>query len=68
MNTELRLAEVVYSEAALLELLGLKPNQLANLRYTKGFPSIHMGRARVYLAEEVANWLEASRGKEHYGE
>ena len=67
MDLELRLAEVVYSEAALLELLGLNKAQLARLRYTKGFPTIYLGRVRVYMAEEVVNWLNATSRK-RYGE
>ncbi len=53
---ELRLAleEVVYSEAAILELLGIDKKTLDDLRREKGLPFVRLAaRARVYLADEV---------------
>jgi len=56
---KLALEEVVYSEAAILELLGIDKNTLDDLRREKGFPAVRLTtRARVYLADEVLAWLK----------
>jgi hypothetical protein len=49
----------VYSEAALLELLGIEQGTLNSLRLDKGFPVVRLDdRHRVYLAEDVLGWLK----------
>ena len=53
------LAELVYSEDALLELLGTNKKQLARLRLEKEFPCVYLSRySRVYMARDVFQWLE----------
>ena len=49
----------VYSEGAMLELLGIDRKALDALRYDKDFPTVKLSaRARVYLADEVLAWLK----------
>lgn len=53
------LEQLVYSEAVMLELLGIDKQTLDDLRREKGFPFVRLTtRARVYLANEVLDWLE----------
>jgi hypothetical protein len=57
------LAKEIWSEEAVLELLGVKRLQLANLRARHGLPAVRLARGvRVYLADEVLAWVQA-RGK-----
>ena len=53
------LEHTVYSEVAMLELIGVDKGTLDDLRREKGFPFVRLtARARVYLADEVLDWLE----------
>ena len=53
------LEHTVYSEVAMLELLGVDKGTLDDLRREKGFPFVRLTtRARVYLADEVLDWLK----------
>ena len=53
------LEQVVYSEAAMLELLGVDKKTLDDLRREKGFPFVRLtARSRVYLADQVLDWLK----------
>jgi len=53
------LEQLVYSEAAMLELLGVDKKTLDDLRRERGFPAVRLtARARVYLADEVLDWLK----------
>lgn len=58
------LEQLVYSEVAMLELLGVGKETLDDLRREKGFPFVRLTmRSRVYLADEVLGWLkEQARG------
>ena len=56
---KLPLEHLVYSEAAMLELLDVDKKTLDDLRREKGFPAVRLtARARVYLADEVLAWLK----------
>lgn len=56
---KLPLEQTVYSEAAMLELLGVDKKTLDDLRREKGLPFVRLtARARVYLADEVLGWLK----------
>ena len=56
---KLPLEQLVYSEAAMLELLGIDKNTLDDLRREKGFPFLRLTtRSRVYLVDEVLAWLK----------
>lgn len=56
---KLPLEQLVYSEAAMLELLGVDKKTLDDSRREKGFPFVRLtARSRVYLADEVLGWLE----------
>lgn len=60
---KLPLEQEVYSEAAMLELLGVDKKVLDDLRREKGFPAVRLTtRARVYLADEVLGWLKQKSG------
>ena len=62
-DQRLPLEQEVYSEAALLEVLGISKEVLDTLRREKGFPCVYLDqRHRVYLAKQVLAWLE-NRGK-----
>ena len=67
MNMEelkLPLEQVVYSEPAILELLGIDKETLDDLRREKGLPFVRLTtRARVYLADEVLDWLKKHTGR-----
>jgi len=53
------LEQLVYSEAAMLKLLGIDKKTLDDLRREKEFPFIRLtARSRVYLADEVLAWLK----------
>jgi len=53
------LEQVVYSEAAVLELLGVDKKTLDGLRRERGFPTVRLtARTRVYLANEILAWLK----------
>ena len=53
------LEQLVYSEVAMIELLGIDKQTLDDLRREKGFPFVRLTtRARVYLANEVLDWLK----------
>jgi hypothetical protein len=55
----LPLEHLVYSESALLEVLGISKEVLDTLRREKGFPCVYLDqRHRVYLAKQVLEWLE----------
>lgn len=54
----MNLAEEVWNETALMELLGIKRTTLDDLRLERGFPVVKVGRARVYLAKDILAWLE----------
>ena len=56
---KLTLEQLVYSEAAMLELLGIDKKTLDDLRREKGLPFVRLtARARAYLADEVLDWLK----------
>ena len=49
----------VYSEQAMVELLGIDKKTLDDLRREKEFPAVRLTtRSRVYLADEVLAWLK----------
>lgn len=53
------LQQIVYSEVAMLELLGVDKQTLDDLQREKAFPCVRLTtKARVYLAEEVLGWLK----------
>lgn len=63
-DLKLPLEQLVYSEAAMLELLGVDKGTLDDLRREKGFPFVRLTtRARVYLADEVLAWLKQQAGR-----
>ena len=54
----------VYSEAAVLELLGIDKKTLDDLRREKDFHFVRLTtRSRVYLANEVLDWLKEQARK-----
>ncbi len=56
---KLPLEQLVYSEEAMLELLGIQKKTLDDLRREKDFPYVRLSaRARVYLADEILAWLK----------
>ena len=56
---KLPLEQLVYSEAAMLELLGIDKETLDDLRREKDFPFVRLtARSRVYLADAVLGWLK----------
>lgn len=58
------LEHLVYSEVAMIELLGVDKGTLDDLRREKGFPFIRLTtRSRVYLANEVLAWLKERSGR-----
>jgi len=58
MNTVVDLTKQVWSESALMELLGVKKNTLRNLRVVHGLPMrrLQVG-SYVALSDEVLDWL-----------
>ena len=58
------LEHLVYSEAAVLELLGIDKKTLDGLRRERGFPTVRLtARTRVYLANEILAWLKERAGR-----
>ena len=58
-ENKLPLENLVYSEPAMLELLGIGRETLDTLRLEKGLPFVRLtSRARIYLADEVLGWLK----------
>lgn len=56
------LADQVYDEDAICALLHVNREQLAELRSKKSLPTIYLNtRKRVYLAEDILNWLQSLR-------
>ena len=56
------LAKELWSEEAVQELLGVKRNQLANLRAKHDLPAVRLARGvRVYLAEDLLAWVGSRR-------
>lgn len=56
------LAKEIWSEEAVLELLGVKRNQLANLRARHDLPAVRLARGvRVYLAADLLAWVRQRR-------
>ena len=50
------------TEAEMLKLLNIKPSELTNLRLVKGLPFVKIStRSRVYIEEDVLNWLKSHR-------
>lgn len=70
MSEEVDLAKRVWSEHALMELLGVKKNTLRNLRVVHGLPMRRLqSGCYVALADEVLEWLSGrepagARGKD----
>jgi len=59
---KLPLEQLVYSEDALCELLGVNKKVLDILRRGQGFPAVRLtSRARVYLRHDVLIWLGNKR-------
>ena len=57
------LEQQVWSEEALITLLGVNRKQLDYLRLEKGFPCVHLGqRVRVYLASDVLDFIKRAQG------
>jgi len=57
-----RFSDLVLSEVELLEKLNVELKTLSKLRLEKGLPYIRLDtRNRVYLAEEVLDWLKELR-------
>ena len=53
------LAEQVWNEQQIMELLGVNRKQLDHLRLEKGFPYVRLGRTiRVYLAAEALDYCK----------
>lgn len=58
------LEHLVYSEAAVLELLGIDKKTLDGLRRERGFPAVRLTvRSRIYLANEILAWLKEHAGR-----
>ena len=61
---EQRLAEQVWNEQEIMDLLGVGREQLDHLRLERGFPCVRLGqRIRVYLAEEVLGFIKQVAGR-----
>lgn len=59
---KLPLEQLVYSEGALCELLGIDKKTLDTLRRDRGFPAIRLtSRHRCYLTGDILEWLEKHR-------
>ena len=58
-DMKMRLEDLVYSEAAMLELLGIQKRTLDYLRLEKGFPFVRLAlTCRVYRAADVMAWID----------
>lgn len=56
------LLQGMLTEAEMLKLLNIKPSELTNLRLAKGLPFVKIStRSRVYLEDDVLNWLKIHR-------
>ena len=56
---QIDLQKAVYNEQDLLGLLGIDRKKLDYLRLEKEFPCVYLTRrSRVYLADEVFQWLK----------
>lgn len=56
----LPLAEHIFDEDAICNLLHVSKGTLAELRLRKQLPTVHLNRVkRVYLAEDVLGWLKS---------
>lgn len=63
-ESKVPLEQLVYSEAAMLELLGIDKHTLDDLRRERGLPFVRLTtRSRVYLADEVLAWLKEQAGE-----
>lgn len=62
METQRPLEQEIWSEQALLDLLGIEKRTLDALRQDKDFPYVRLtAKARVYLAEDVLSWFKQVR-------
>ena len=53
------LAEQIWNEQQIMELLGINRKQLDYLRLEKGFPCVRLGKTvRVYLATETLAFVK----------
>ena len=60
----MELEKQIWSEQALMELLGVTKKQLDNLRLEKGLPCVHINRrVRIYFADEVMEFLKTIRDR-----
>ena len=58
----MELEKLVWSEQALIELLGVSRKQLDVLRLEKGLPCVLLNRkTRLYFSDEVLKFLEEIR-------
>ncbi len=58
MSEQLRLSDQVISEVSLLKMLNVEKPTLDGLRLEKGLPFVRLStKCRVYLANEVLDWL-----------
>ena len=59
MEQQLPLEQQLWSEQAIMELLGVDRKQLDYLRREKGFPCVRLGqRIRVYLADDILKFVK----------
>jgi predicted DNA-binding transcriptional regulator AlpA len=56
--TQVNLAEEVWSEETLAEVLGITREQLVSLVKDKNLPTVRLGHAKVFLAESILKWLK----------
>ena len=62
MENNQTMEQLVWSEQALCELLGIEKKTLDQLRLDKGLPYIRLtARRRVYLKEDILHWLKQYR-------
>jgi hypothetical protein len=58
----LPIEEVIYSEAQMCEILGVKKEQLGHWRNTKKLPFLRVSKTqRFYLGADVMEWLYSRR-------
>jgi DNA-binding transcriptional MerR regulator len=59
LEQQLPLEQQIWSEQAIMELLGVDRKQLDYLRREKGFPCVRLGqRIRVYLADDILKFVK----------
>jgi hypothetical protein len=59
LEQQLPLEQQLWSEQAIMELLGVDRKQLDYLRREKGFPCVRLGqRIRVYLADDILKFVK----------